>query len=36
MVPGSYMLTLMGSDGKVTQTIAVVINGGETTTVDAP
>ena len=34
--PGSYMLTLTGSDGKVTQTIAVVINGGETTTVDAP
>jgi len=34
--PGSYMLTLMGSDGKVTQSIAVVINGGETTTVDAP
>jgi len=34
--PGSYMLTLTGSDGKVTQTIPVVINGGETTTVDTP
>jgi len=34
--PGSYMLTLMGSDGKVTQTVPVVINGGETTTVDVP
>jgi protocatechuate 3,4-dioxygenase beta subunit len=34
--PGSYMLSLIGSDGKVTQSIPVVINGGETTTVDAP
>jgi hypothetical protein len=34
--PGSYMLMLIGSDGKVTQSIPVVINGGETTTVDAP
>jgi len=34
--PGSYMLTLIGSDGKVTQSIPVVINGGETATVDAP
>jgi hypothetical protein len=34
--PGAYMLSLIGSDGKVTQSIPVVINGGETTTVDAP
>lgn len=34
--PGSYMLSLIGSDGKVTGSIPVVINGGETTTVDLP
>jgi len=37
MLPaGSYMLTLIGSDGKPTQSIPVVINAGETATVDAP
>jgi hypothetical protein len=34
--PGSYTLTLIGSDGKVAQSIALVINSGQTTTVDAP
>jgi hypothetical protein len=34
--PGSYLLTLLGSDGKVAQSIAVVINAGQTTTVDTP
>jgi large repetitive protein len=34
--PGSYMLTFLGSDGKVTQKIALVINAGQTTTIDAP
>ena len=33
---GSYTLTLIGSDGKVAQTIALVINSGQTTTIDAP
>jgi protocatechuate 3,4-dioxygenase beta subunit len=34
--PGSYMLTLVGSDGKVAQSIPVVINVGETVTIDTP
>jgi protocatechuate 3,4-dioxygenase beta subunit len=34
--PGSYLLTLLGNDGKVTQSIAVVINAGQTTTIDTP
>jgi hypothetical protein len=34
--PGSYMLTLLGSNGKVAQSIALVINAGQTTTIDAP
>jgi len=33
---GSYMLSLIGSDGKVVQSIAVVINAGQTTTIDTP
>jgi protocatechuate 3,4-dioxygenase beta subunit len=36
LAPGSYMLTLLGSDGKVAQSIAVVINAGQTTTIDTP
>ncbi|MEA2413958.1 MAG: large repetitive protein [Thermoanaerobaculia bacterium] len=34
--PGSYLLVLLGSDGKVTQSIALVINAGQTTTIDTP
>jgi hypothetical protein len=34
--PGSYMLVLLGSDGKVAQSIALVINAGQTTTIDTP
>jgi 5-hydroxyisourate hydrolase-like protein (transthyretin family) len=34
--PGSYMLTLLGTDGKVVQSIPVAINAGETATVDVP
>lgn len=34
--PGSYLLTLLGSDGKVAQSIAVVINAGQTATIDTP
>jgi hypothetical protein len=36
VLPGSYMLTLLGSDGKIAQSIAIVINAGETTTIDTP
>jgi hypothetical protein len=36
LAPGSYVLTLIGSDGKVTQSIAVVIISGQTTTIDTP
>ncbi|HEX3577246.1 MAG TPA: carboxypeptidase-like regulatory domain-containing protein [Thermoanaerobaculia bacterium] len=36
MPPGSYMLTLIGSDGKVVQSIPVLINAGQTTTIDTP
>jgi hypothetical protein len=34
--PGAYMLSLIGSDGKVVQSIPVVINAGETATIDTP
>jgi protocatechuate 3,4-dioxygenase beta subunit len=34
--PGSYMLVLLGSDGKAAQSTPVLINGGETTTIDTP
>jgi protocatechuate 3,4-dioxygenase beta subunit len=34
--PGSYMLTLIGSDGKVAQSIPIAINAGETATIDVP
>jgi protocatechuate 3,4-dioxygenase beta subunit len=34
--PGSYLLVLLGTDGKATQSIAVVINAGQTTTIDTP
>jgi protocatechuate 3,4-dioxygenase beta subunit len=34
--PGPYTLMLIGSDGKVSQSIALVINSGQTTTIDAP
>ncbi|MGA8808526.1 MAG: carboxypeptidase regulatory-like domain-containing protein [Thermoanaerobaculia bacterium] len=34
--PGSYLLVLLGTDGKVTQSIAVVINAGQTATIDTP
>jgi len=36
LLPGSYMLSLIASDGKVLQSIPVVINAGETATVDTP
>ena len=36
LAPGSYMLTLTANEGKTTQSIAVVINAGQTTTVDVP
>jgi len=36
VLPGSYMVTLLGSDGKIAQSIAIVINAGETTTIDTP
>jgi protocatechuate 3,4-dioxygenase beta subunit len=36
LAPGSFMLTLIGSDGKVTQSIPVAINAGETVTIDVP
>jgi large repetitive protein len=34
--PGSYLLVLLGTNGKVTQSIAVVINAGQTLTIDTP
>jgi protocatechuate 3,4-dioxygenase beta subunit len=34
--PGSYMLVLLDSNGKVAQSIALVINAGQTTTIDTP
>src|SRR3954471_4305821 len=34
--PGSYLLSLIGSDGTVVQSIPVVINAGETATIDTP
>ncbi|MEA2327878.1 MAG: hypothetical protein QOE68_2837 [Thermoanaerobaculia bacterium] len=36
LTPGSYTLMLIGKDGKVAQSIPVVINSGETTTIDTP
>jgi protocatechuate 3,4-dioxygenase beta subunit len=36
LTPGSYTLMLIGSDGKVAQSIALMINSGQTTTIDAP
>ncbi|HEV7425723.1 MAG TPA: carboxypeptidase-like regulatory domain-containing protein [Thermoanaerobaculia bacterium] len=36
LAPGSYTLTLTGSDGKVVQSIPVLINAGETATIDTP
>ncbi|MBV9185547.1 MAG: carboxypeptidase regulatory-like domain-containing protein [Acidobacteria bacterium] len=34
--PGSYVLVLLATDGKVAQSIAVVINAGQTATIDTP
>jgi hypothetical protein len=34
--PGSYLLVLLDSNGKVAQSIALVINAGQTTTIDTP
>jgi hypothetical protein len=36
LTPGPLMLALIGSDGKETQSIPVLINSGETTTIDVP